>query len=57
MKVVMVTNDVANKQLALGSGVSSISLHQVVQDFSEYPELQDLLAHPTEDANEAGDAS
>ena len=53
----MVTNDVANKQLALGSGVSSISLHQVVQDFSEYPELQDLLAHPTEDAHEAGDAS
>jgi exosome complex exonuclease DIS3/RRP44 len=53
----MVTNDIANKQIALGSGVSSISLHNVVQELSEHPELQDLLAHPSEDANEAGDAS
>jgi exosome complex exonuclease DIS3/RRP44 len=56
VKVAMVTNDAANKQLALSSGVSSISLHKVVEGYSDHPELQDLLAHPDEDTSET-DAS
>lgn len=55
--VVMVTNDVANKQLAHSSGISSISLHALVAGYSAHPELQDLLAHPNDEEEMDGGPS
>lgn len=54
--VVMVTNDQANKCLALATGLPSMSLHQLVQSYTEHPELMDLVARPENELDDDASA-
>ncbi|KAG5180708.1 hypothetical protein JKP88DRAFT_349459 [Tribonema minus] len=53
--VVLLTNDRANRRIALGADITAMSIHKFIRDVSDkYPDLQDLLAAEAVDAEVEG---
>eukprot|EP00611_Tribonema_gayanum_P002124 TRINITY_DN1155_c0_g3_i2.p1 TRINITY_DN1155_c0_g3~~TRINITY_DN1155_c0_g3_i2.p1 ORF type:complete len:1007 (+),score=329.82 TRINITY_DN1155_c0_g3_i2:263-3283(+) len=53
--VVLLTNDRANRRIALGADITAMSIHKFIRDVSDkYPDLQDLLAAEAVDVEVEG---
>lgn len=47
LKVLMVTNDVDNREHAAKAGLESLSIHKVVESYDGFPDLRKRQARPT----------